>query len=61
MKLSKCADAVKDFLRQPPAAACHYFENAGNPGAYYTASHDEILSRPFPYFSLCIFSPYTGC
>ena len=61
MKLSQCAEAVKDFLRQHPAAECHYFENVGNPGAYYTASHDEILSRPFPYFSLCIFRPYTGC
>jgi len=61
MKLSQCAEAVKDFLRQHPAAECHYFENVGNPGAYYTASHDEILSRPFPYFSLCIFRPYIGC
>lgn len=61
MKLSQCAEAVKDFLRQHPAAECHYFENVGNPGAYHTAQHDEILSRPFPYFSLCIFRPYTGC
>ena len=26
MKLSQCAEALKDFLRQHPAVTCHYFE-----------------------------------
>lgn len=56
MKLSQCADAVKEFLRLHPAAECHYFENVGTPEAYHTTRHDDILARPFPYFSLCIFA-----
>ena len=57
MKLSQCADAVKDFLRLHPAAECHYFENVGTSEAYHTTSLDEILSRRIPYFSLCLLFP----
>lgn len=57
MKLSQCAEAVKDYLRQHPAVECHYFENVGTPEAYHTSSLDAILSRPFPYFSLCVLFP----
>ena len=57
MKLSQCAEAVKDFLRQHPAVECHYVENVGTLEAYHTSSNDVILSRPFPYFSLCVLFP----
>lgn len=57
MKLSQCADAVKEFLRQHPSIECHYFENVGTTEAYHTSMCDEILSRPIPYFSLCILFP----
>ena len=57
MKLSQCAEAVKDFLRQHPAVECHYFENVGTLEAYHTSSNDVILSRPFPYFSLGVLFP----
>lgn len=57
MKLSQCQDAVKDFLRQNPQTVCHYFENVGTPEAYHTTLCDEIQSRQFPYFSLCIIYP----
>ena len=57
MKLSQCADAVKEFLRQHPSIECHYFENVGTTEAYYTSVSDEILSRHIPYFSLCILFP----
>lgn len=57
MKLSQCQDAVKDFLRQNPQTTCHYFENVGTPEAYHTSLSDEIQSRQFPYFSLCIIYP----
>ena len=57
MKLSQCQEAVKDFLRQNPQTTCHYFENVGTPEAYHTSLSDEILSRQFPYFSLCVIYP----
>ena len=57
MKLSQCQDAVKDFLRQNPQTTCHYFENVGTPEAYHTTLRDEIQSRQFPYFSLCVIYP----
>ena len=57
MKLSQCQDAVKDFLRQNPQTTCHYFENVGTPEIYHTTLRDEIQSRQFPYFSLCVIYP----
>jgi precorrin-2/cobalt-factor-2 C20-methyltransferase len=57
MKLSQCAEALKDFLRQHPAVVCHYFENVGTTEAFHTTQCDEILSRQHPYFSLCILFP----
>ena len=57
MKLSQCAEALKDFLRQHPAVTCHYFENVDTTEAFHTAQCDEILSRQLPYFSLCILFP----
>ena len=57
MKLSQCADAVKEFLRQHSNTECHYFENVGTTEAYHTSVSDEILSRHIPYFSLCILFP----
>ncbi len=57
MKLSQCADAVKEFLRQHSNIECHYFENVGTTEAYHTSMCNEILSRHIPYFSLCILFP----
>ena len=57
MKLSQCAEALKDFLRQHPAVTCHYFENVDTTEAFHTAQCDEILSCQLPYFSLCILFP----
>ena len=57
MKLSQCQEAVKEFLRRNPQTVCHYFENVGTPEAYHTTLCDEIQSRQFPYFSLCIIYP----
>lgn len=57
MKLSQCQQVLKDYLLQYPDAVCHYFENVGTPEEYHTSEHDEILSRQFPYFSLCILYP----
>ena len=57
MKLSQCAEALKDFLRQHPTITCHYFENVGTTEAFHTSVCDVILSRQIPYFSLCILFP----
>ena len=57
MKLSQCAEALKDFLRQHPAVVCHYFENVGTAETFHTSVCDVILSRQIPYFSLCILFP----
>lgn len=57
MKLSQCAEALKDFLRQHPTVTCHYFENVGTTEAFHTSVCDVILSRQIPYFSLCILFP----
>lgn len=57
MKLSQCAEAFKDFMRQNPSIVCHYFENVGTSEAFHTTRRDEILSRQIPYFSLCILFP----
>lgn len=57
MKLSQCAEAVKTFLVQHPSVTCHYFENVGTPETFHTSECNAILSRPFPYFSLCILYP----
>lgn len=54
MKLSRCEQAVKTFLAEHPDTVCHYFENVGLPQRYHTASIEEILQRPFPYFSLLV-------
>ena len=57
MKLSQCAEALKDFLHHHPAITCHYFENVGNAEAFHTSGRNEILARQIPYFSLCILFP----
>ena len=57
MKLSLCTDALKAFLRQEPQTVCHYFENIGCAESFHTTELAEILSRQWPYFSLCILYP----
>jgi len=55
MKLSQCAQAVKQFLAAAPdGVVCHYFENVGLPDAFHTAERTVILEREIPYFALCI-------
>jgi precorrin-2/cobalt-factor-2 C20-methyltransferase len=57
MKLSQCAEVIKDLMRQNPHVICHYFENVGTSEAFHTTTRNEILLRPIPYFSLCILYP----
>lgn len=57
MKLSACAEATRRFLREHRDVECHYFERLGTAEEFHTSDHDEILARPFPYFSLLILIP----
>ena len=57
MKLSQCAEAVKEYLRRHPHTVCHYFENVGTAEAFHTTDRDVIQSRQISYFSLCVLYP----
>lgn len=55
MKVSLCADAIKECIASTPDAVYHYFENVGVKGLeYYTTDIQDILNRKIPYFSLMI-------
>ncbi len=54
MKLSACAEAVRQCIQQHPEAAFHYFENVGTEKEYYTSDKEIIRQIAFPYFSLII-------
>ncbi|MCD8186745.1 MAG: SAM-dependent methyltransferase, partial [Rikenellaceae bacterium] len=56
MKPSLNEAGIKEMIRTLPGGYVHYFENMGMPGTEYTTSdREEILRRPFPYFSILIF------
>ena len=54
MKLSQCEEEVKHFISLEEGLVCHYFENVGADGEFYTCDKKDILAREFPYFSLMI-------
>lgn len=54
MKLSSCMEEVKRFLQTNDGVRCHYFERIGDSDEFYATDIQEILARPFPYFSLII-------
>lgn len=54
MKLSQCEEEVKRLIGLEERLVCHYFENVGTDGEYYTCHKEDILARKFPYFSLMI-------
>ena len=54
MKLSQCEEEVKHFISLDEGLVCHYFENVGADGEFYTCDKKDILAREFPYFSLMI-------
>jgi len=58
MKLSKCGELIKSFIKEQPEHKYHYFENVGiNGKEYYTSDQQDILQRIIPYFSLIIIQP----
>lgn len=54
MKLSQCEEEVKQWMGLEVGLVCHYFENVGADGEFYTCDKKDILAREFPYFSLMI-------
>lgn len=54
MKLSQCEKEVKQWMGLEEGLVCHYFENVGADGEFYTCDKKDILVREFPYFSLMI-------
>jgi Precorrin-2 methylase len=54
MKLSQCEKEIKRLIASEGRLVCHYFENVGADGEYYTCDRKDILAREFPYFSLMI-------
>lgn len=54
MKLSGSARAVKHYVEGHDENRYDYIENTGHATEYHTSSRDDIISRPFPYFSLII-------
>lgn len=54
MKLSQCADIVKDYMESHPQYSYHYFENISTAEEYHSSHQAELKRRVFPYFSLMI-------
>ncbi|MDY6121988.1 MAG: precorrin-2 C(20)-methyltransferase [Porphyromonas sp.] len=54
MKCSQSTDVIKEAIHQGPHLSWHYFESIGYSEEFHTTDQQEILSRPFPYFSLII-------
>lgn len=58
MKVSLCADIIKESIADNKDTTFHYFENIGvNGSEFYTTDIDSILDRKIPYFSLMIIQP----
>jgi precorrin-2/cobalt-factor-2 C20-methyltransferase len=54
MKLSQCEEMVKSFMQSHPEYQYHYFENVSTPQERHLTEVKQIVSLPFPYFSLMI-------
>ena len=60
MKVSLGEAILRPFIIRHPELEFHYFENIGTPKEYRTSKVDEILARPFIYFSILIIRAKTG-
>lgn len=54
MKLSRQANALKEYLCEHPSYLYYYMENVATPEAICLTDVPAILARSFPYFSLLI-------
>lgn len=54
MKLSQCESEVKTFIQSHPEHQYHYFENVSTSQQHHLSHAQDILTIPYPYFSLMI-------
>lgn len=54
MKLSQCADIVRNYMESHPDYSYHYFENVSTDREYHSCTREELKGKEFPYFSLMI-------
>lgn len=54
MKLSRCADVVRNYITHHPEYEYHYFENVSTEKEYHTCDTEELAEKEFPYFSLMV-------
>lgn len=54
MKLSQCADTIREYMKSHPQYSYHYFENVSTTQEYHSCHPAELKERVFPYFSLMI-------
>ena len=54
MKLSICAEEIRQFVLMHPQMEYHYLENTGCEQEFYSVDVATIAQRVYPYFSLLI-------
>lgn len=54
MKLSQCANTVRNYMESHPEYSYHYFENVSTAEEYHSCHREELKEKVFPYFSLMI-------
>ena len=57
MKVPLGESVLRPFIARHPELHYHYFEQVGTPQEFYTSVREEILSRPFTYFSVLVIRP----
>lgn len=57
MKVPLGEAILRPFIARHPELHYHYFEQVGTPQEYHTADRDEMLNRPFTYFSILVIMP----
>lgn len=60
MKVPLGEAVLRPFITRHPELQYHYFEQVGTPGEFHTAAPEEILARPFTYFSILVIRPEKG-
>lgn len=57
MKVPLGAENIRTFIRETSDMQYHYFEHVGDDREFYTTDREEIISRPFTYFSVLVIKP----
>lgn len=57
MKVPLGAENIRAFIRETSDIQYYYFEHVGDDREFYTTDREEIISRPFTYFSVLVIKP----